>query len=140
MLPRGQASPVPTYTTLWSESATAMAPIEEIFCSSNMGFQDAPASMLFHTPPATPPKYQVEGSPGTPLTATTRPPRNGPIWRHFMPSSSAGFTSANAAVHNMGSKKSATSLAADRVNRCLIFSYSDATCAWRIVQQNVRSI
>ena len=28
--------------------------------------------MLFQTPPATAPKYQVAGSPATPLTATTR--------------------------------------------------------------------
>src|SRR5580704_18905530 len=92
MLPRGHASPVPTYRTFLSESATAIAPIEAIFWSSNTGFHEAPTSVLFHTPPATAPKYQVLGSPGTPVTATTRPPRNGPIWRHFMPPSNSGLT------------------------------------------------
>src|SRR5205823_422457 len=54
--------------------------------------QVLPALVLFQTPPATAPKYQVAGSPGTPLTATTRPPRNGPTWRHFMPLKSCGST------------------------------------------------
>src|SRR5215475_163538 len=86
--------------TLWSESATAMAPMEAIFWSSNTGCQVLPALVLFHTPPATPPKYQVLGSPGTPVTATTRPPRNGPICRHFMAPKSCGSTwVAAAALH-----------------------------------------
>src|SRR5207245_10429530 len=36
-------------------------------------------------PPATGPNYGTLGSPGTPATASTRPPRKGPIKRHFIP-------------------------------------------------------
>src|SRR5947207_6578825 len=52
---------------------------------SNSGVQFCPASIVFQTPPATPPKYQVSGSPGTPSIASARPPRNGPTWRHCIP-------------------------------------------------------
>src|SRR5450631_1696317 len=96
-----------------------------------MGFQEAPTSVVFHTPPATPPKYQVSGSPGTPLTATTRPPRNGPIWRHFMPPRSAGLMSGKAALHNHGISRSATKMATDGANRCVIF-YSRKTARGRV--------
>src|SRR5438270_605231 len=62
-----------------------MAPIDEISSLSNSGVQFCPPSIVFQTPPATPPKYQVSGSPGTPSIASARPPRNGPIWRHCIP-------------------------------------------------------
>src|SRR5438477_1680650 len=52
---------------------------------SNSGVQFCPASIVFQTPPATPPKYQVSDSPGTPSIASARPPRNGPICRHCIP-------------------------------------------------------
>src|SRR5437764_2812267 len=52
---------------------------------SKIGVQFCPASVVFQTPPATPPKYQVSGSPGTPSIASARPPRNGPICRHCIP-------------------------------------------------------
>src|ERR1700686_5334922 len=96
-----------------------------------MGFQEAPTSVLFHTPPATPPKYQVSGSPGTPLTATTRPPRNGPICRHFIPPRSAGLMSGTAALHNHGISTSATRMATGVANRCVIFN-SRKTARWRV--------
>src|SRR5580704_3510269 len=131
MLPRGHASPVPTYRTFLSESATAIAPIEAIFWSSNTGFHEAPTSVLFHTPPATAPKYQVLGSPGTPVTATTRPPRNGPIWRHFMPPSNAGSISGAAALHSHGASTSTTKMATDETNRRVIFFYSVEDGAYR---------
>src|SRR5437763_719836 len=59
--------------------------MDEMSCLSKSGVQFAPPSSVFQTPPATPPKYQVSGSPGTPSIASARPPRNGPIWRHCMP-------------------------------------------------------
>src|SRR5436305_12020462 len=62
-----------------------MAPIDEISSLSNSGVQFCPASVVFQTPPATPPKYQVFGSPGTPSIARARPPRNGPTCRHCIP-------------------------------------------------------
>src|SRR6516162_2205920 len=71
--------------TLWSDGATAMAPIAEMSSLSNNGAQFCPPSTVFQTPPATPPKYQVSGSPGTPSIASARPPRNGPICRHCIP-------------------------------------------------------
>src|SRR5438105_6646440 len=62
-----------------------MAPIDEISSLSNCGVQFCPPSVVFQTPPATPPKYHVSGSPGTPSIASSRPPRKGPICRHCIP-------------------------------------------------------
>src|SRR5437016_3486774 len=72
---------------------------------SKSGVQFCPPSMVFQTPPATPPKYHVSGSPGTPSIASARPPRNGPTWRHCIPLNNfssiapvgAGFFSGDAA-------------------------------------------
>src|SRR4029077_2517548 len=75
---------------LWSEGATAIAPIDEMSCLSKTGVQFAPPSNVFQTPPATAPKYQVLGSPGTPAMARARPPRNGPTCRHCIPEKSFG--------------------------------------------------
>src|SRR4029077_3290032 len=75
---------------LWSEGATAIAPMDEMSCLSKSGVQFAPPSSVFQTPPATAPKYQVLGSPGTPAMAKARPPRNGPTCRHCMPEKSLG--------------------------------------------------
>ena len=56
-LPRGQASPVPTYTTFGSEGATAIAPIDPAMSvSSEIGCHVIPASTVFQTPPPVPPK------------------------------------------------------------------------------------
>src|SRR5438552_5843566 len=52
---------------------------------SKSGVQFAPPSAVFQTPPATAPKYQVLGSPGTPSIASARPPRKGPTCRHCIP-------------------------------------------------------
>src|SRR5438132_4512893 len=76
---------------LWSEGATAIAPIDEISCVAKSGVQFAPPSTVFQTPPATAPKYQVFGSPGTPSMARARPPRNGPTCRHCIPEKSLGL-------------------------------------------------
>src|SRR2546423_7152599 len=72
---------------------------------SKIGVQFWPASVVFQTPPATPPKYQVSGSPGTPSIDSARPPRNGPTCRHCIPLKSfssiapagSGFFSGDAA-------------------------------------------
>jgi len=45
-------SPVPTYTVLGSEGATATAPTDATCISSNTGFQVLPAFVVFHTPPS----------------------------------------------------------------------------------------
>src|SRR5579863_10583170 len=105
--------------------------MEEIFCPSKTGFHEAPTSVLFHTPPPTPPKYQVAGSPGTPVTATTRPPRNGPICRHFMPPSKAGSMSGAAALHSHGASTSTTRMATEETIRRVIFFYSIEDGAYR---------
>jgi hypothetical protein len=44
-------SPVPTHTTFGSEGATAIAPIDDTGWLSKMGFQCAPASVVFQSPP-----------------------------------------------------------------------------------------
>src|SRR2546421_6071087 len=64
--------------------------MDEMSCLSKSGVQFAPPSSVFQTPPATAPKYQVFGSPGTPSMARARPPRNGPTWRHCIPEKSFG--------------------------------------------------
>src|SRR5213082_3405348 len=79
--------------------------MDEMSCLSKSGVQFAPPSTVFQTPPATPPKYQVSGSPGTPFIASARPPRNGPTCRHCIPLKSfssiapagSGFFSGDAA-------------------------------------------
>src|SRR6266404_7949710 len=75
---------------LRSEGATAIAPMDDMSCLSKSGVQFAPPSSVFQTPPATAPKYQVFGSPGTPSIARARPPRNGPTCRHCIPEKSLG--------------------------------------------------
>src|SRR5271170_3835721 len=76
-----------------------------------MGFQVTPTSVLFQTPPATAPKYQVLASPGTPVTAATRPPLNGPICLHFIALNSAGSTCACAvAQHNTSASDAITAV------------------------------
>src|SRR5580658_2004032 len=55
-----------------------------------MGCHTVPASVVFHTPPSTPPKKKLPSLPGTPLTATTRPARKGPTIRHRSPLNSSG--------------------------------------------------
>src|SRR2546429_4945319 len=64
--------------------------MEEMSCLSKSGVQFAPPSTVFQIPPATAPKYQVFGSPGTPSIARARPPRNGPTCRHCIPEKSFG--------------------------------------------------
>src|SRR5690349_19986767 len=68
---------------LGDDGATAIAPTADVvkYPSETMS-QSAPPLVVFHTPPAQPPKYNVPGSVGCPATATTRPPRCGPIQRH----------------------------------------------------------
>src|SRR3977135_1630623 len=75
---------------LWSEGATAIAPMDEMSCLSKSGVQFAPPSSVFQTPPATAPKYPACGSPGAPPIARARPPRNGPTCRHRIPEKSFG--------------------------------------------------
>src|ERR1700690_1339238 len=78
--------------TLGSESATATAPIDDSGCLSVSGTQLPPPSVDFQSPPATPPRKYVFGSPGMPVTASERPPRYGPTRRHFMPPKSDSGT------------------------------------------------
>ena len=58
-----------------------MAPMEAIGCASKIGSQVRPPLSVFHTPPPTEPNKYSLALPGTPVTGTTRPPRNGPIMR-----------------------------------------------------------
>ena len=52
---RGFPSPVPTYTTLRSLGATAIAPIEMAVCPSKMGSKVTPPFVVRITPPLAPP-------------------------------------------------------------------------------------
>src|SRR5258708_34275162 len=70
--------------TLGSESATATAPMEDMRSLSVSDVQLPPPSVDFHSPPAAAPRKYVFGSPGIPVTASARPPRYGPMSRHFM--------------------------------------------------------
>ena len=75
-LPRIGDSPIPTTTTLWSDSETAIAPTDPVLKNLSVMFsQFDPASVVFHTPPPVAPNQNVAGSPRTPHTAVTRPAR-----------------------------------------------------------------
>ena len=54
-------------------------------CSCASGVQLAPASVDFHTPPATPPAYMTFGLPGSMMSARVRPPWfEGPRFDHVV--------------------------------------------------------
>src|SRR3954467_1965162 len=74
------------------EGATAIAPIEPTFTSSKIGCHVRPASSVRQTPPLTAPKKKRRESLGSPVTASTRPPRNGPTERHFNSWNNCGST------------------------------------------------
>src|SRR5260370_26903454 len=66
-LPRIGDSPVPTYTTLGSDGATAIAPIEPaVEGLSDAGRQARPPSTGFHTPPPPPPPHYTTRAAPTP--------------------------------------------------------------------------
>src|ERR1041385_6374311 len=76
------ASPVPAQTIDGFDGATASAPIACTRMLSETGRKVAPLSTDFHTPPDAAPRYQIRGSPGTPVMAAIRPPSAGPIdWK-----------------------------------------------------------
>src|SRR5215207_7349506 len=92
MLPRMQDSPMPIQTTSGFDSETATAPTDELVIRPSVtGAQVLPASMVFHRPPPTAPKYASSGRPLTPDTAIDRPPRFGPISRQRYALSSVGL-------------------------------------------------
>ena len=81
-------SPMPAQTTPGSESDTARAPTDEVLRYPSLTFvQVTPASSVFQMPPATAPNQNTAGSHGSPATATTLPPRGGPMQRNRMASS-----------------------------------------------------
>ena len=51
---RGFPSPVPTYSTLGSLGAMAMAPMEVALCLSKMGLKVVPALVVLMMPPFAP--------------------------------------------------------------------------------------
>ena len=66
------------------DSDTATAPTDELVIRPSVtGAQLLPASVVFHSPPPTAPKYASRGRPLTPATAIERPPRSGPMLRHL---------------------------------------------------------
>src|SRR5687767_8217689 len=76
-------SPVPTYIVLGVTGSIAIAPIVSVVCLSNVVFHDSPPSVVFHTPPAAPPRKMISERTGCTATARTRPPRFvGPISLH----------------------------------------------------------
>ena len=84
-LPRISLSPPPDQTMSGFEALTATAPTVPPKYASVLGAQVIPPSVVLKRPlPVVPIQY----SPGRltePATATDRPPRNGPISRHFNP-------------------------------------------------------
>ena len=84
MLPRMHDSPMPMKTTSGFDSDTSTAPTDELVSwPSVTGVQLLPASLVFHSPPPTAPKYASRGRPFTPEAAIDRPPRVGPMLRHL---------------------------------------------------------
>src|ERR1043165_9020324 len=84
-LPRIGNSPPPTYTTSGAEGATAMAPIVPPKYLSVTGAHDWPALIDLKTPPPVVPIQNSFSRDGLPVTATERPPRNGPTSRQRRP-------------------------------------------------------
>ncbi len=82
VLPRMSADPCPTYMTLGSDSATLTAPIDPPKNASEIFCHEAPLSVVSHTPPPVVPMSHRSASPGKPVTAEDRPPRNGPTIRN----------------------------------------------------------
>ena len=55
--PRTACSPIPTYTTLGSDSDTAIAPTDPVLKNPSDTLRHVvPASVVFQTPPPVPPK------------------------------------------------------------------------------------
>src|ERR1700730_2769330 len=98
--------------TLGFDGATARAPTEPTGTESKIGVQVRPASPVSHTPPFTAPKKKWFGSPGTPVTVSTRPPRNGPMERQCSGCNSvwsgAGSAGTRTATTHDRTKKSAS--------------------------------
>src|ERR1700736_5252884 len=94
--------------------------MEVVSRSSRSGCHVLPALVLFHTPPATAPKYHVAESPGTPLTATTRPPLKGPICRHLMPPNKSGLTWAASGAANIAIARIHSTPTSPEILACLI--------------------
>src|SRR5438128_4404745 len=93
MLPRMHASPMPMKMMSGFDSETASAPTDELLiCPSVTGTQVTPLSVDFQRPPPVAPKYASLGWPLTPLTVIDRPPRCGPMLRHWNALSTAGST------------------------------------------------
>src|SRR6267378_3837365 len=67
--------------TFGSEGATAIAPTEPLACPSKIGSHVLPVFVVFHTPPFTAAMYKTFAWRGTPVMATVRPPRKGPMQR-----------------------------------------------------------
>src|SRR5215470_4668105 len=84
-LPRIGYSPPPTYTTSGADGATSIAPIVPPKYLSVTGAHDCPALMVLNTPPPVVPIQNSFSRDGFPVTATERPPRNGPISRQRRP-------------------------------------------------------
>ncbi len=88
-LPRIGYSPPPTYTTSGAEGATAIAPIVPPKYLSVTGAHDSPPFTDLNTPPPVVPIQNSLGRCGLPVTATDRPPRNGPSSRQRNPPNAA---------------------------------------------------
>src|SRR6476659_1496890 len=84
-LPRIANSPPPTYTTSGAEGATRIAPIVPPKYLSVTGAHDWPALIDLKTPPPVVPIQNSFSRDGLPVTATERPPRNGPTSRQRSP-------------------------------------------------------
>src|SRR5437660_11141521 len=83
MLPRMHDSPVPMNTMSGFDSETATAPTEELVICPSVTAAHVTPSVVFHNPPPTAPKYASFARPFTPVTAIDRPPRSGPMLRHW---------------------------------------------------------
>src|SRR5687767_10973781 len=89
VLPRMQVSPPPTQTMSGLRGSTAIAPMVPPKWRSLIGVQVSPPSVVFMTPPPVVPNQYSLGRATDPLTATDRPPRNGPTSRQRSPPNTA---------------------------------------------------
>src|ERR1035437_4894544 len=102
---------------LGSDGATCTEPTDDAsFTESKIGYHVVPALVVFQTPPSGSPMKNVPGLPITPLTAETRPPRNGPIMRHCRPEMRFGSIGAAAPrANNPASRAEPVSQRAGRI-------------------------
>src|SRR4029078_13198957 len=100
-----RSAPPPTSTTSGADGATSIAPIVPPKYLSVIGAHDWPALIDLKTTPQVVPLKNSFSPDGFPVTATDRPPRNGPTSRQRSPVNVSESRLANAAPDENASSR-----------------------------------